>query len=370
MNRKLIAMISALIMCSSAVPYTASAEEVTENMPEWIPQNFTEAMDFDNTYGKTHIEDGLICCVRRCYNSDDSNEYVTEYSDGSYFELLMNETYSFKLPEKPDESDTEAYQEYLDFLHSNGINEFYTENVYVDYNYEVTVYSLKPSESVEINWIQKHPQTKEIINTTTLSFEASADGEITETDLYGWLPDSMSEGADYVRNNGEISIHDGYIVVCDEIVWDGGLSMVVESTGTADLELVKKEESNIKHIQPLGGGSKTEVQVYKPVTSGQVKVTFRNSQDWKNGFVSKIVVRYFNIDDDGNISETEGIYEGDCNGDGQFTISDVVMFQKWLSGKGELTDGKNADLTSDNKLDVFDLVLMKQLITNGGISHE
>ncbi|MDE6832749.1 MAG: hypothetical protein K2J39_00660, partial [Ruminococcus sp.] len=135
MNKKLIAMMSALIMSFSAVPYTASAEDVPENLPEWIPQTFTEALDFDNTYGITHIEDGLICCVRRCYNlADDSNEYVTEYSDGSYFELLMNETYSFELPEKPDESDTEAYQEYLDFLHSNGINEFYVENIYINYD--------------------------------------------------------------------------------------------------------------------------------------------------------------------------------------------------------------------------------------------
>ncbi|MDE6833071.1 MAG: dockerin type I repeat-containing protein, partial [Ruminococcus sp.] len=228
----------------------------------------------------------------------------------------------------------------------------------------VSVYSLKPSESVEINWIQKHPQTKEIVNTTTLSFESSADGEITETDLYGWLPDSMSEGADYVKNNGEISIHDGYIVVCDEICWDGGYSMIVENTGTAELELVKNEKSNIRNIVPLGGGSITEVQVYKPFTSGQVKVTFKQAREWgeKDGKEIKKVVKYFNVDENGNISEIDSISAGDCNGDGQFTISDVVMFQKWLSGTGDLTDWKNADLTFDNKLDIFDLVLMKQAV--------
>ena len=365
MKRKLIAMMSALVMSFSAVPYTTNAEEVTENMPEWIPQNFTEALDFDNTYGITHIEDGLICCVRRCYNlADDSNEYITEYSGDFQPEIISAETYDFVMPEKPDESDTEAYQEYLDFLHSNGINELYAENVYVDYEYEVTVYSLKPSESVEINWIEKHPQTKEIVNTTTLSFEASADGVITETDLYGWLPDTMGECYSYTKNNGEISIHDGYIVVCDEICWDGGYSMIVESIGTTDLELVKKEESYIKHIAPLGGGSKTEVRLYKPVTSGQVKVTFRYARAWeKEGKEIKKVVKYFNVDENGNISEIDdNITDGDCNGDGLFTISDVVMFQKWLSGTGELTDWKNADLNFDNKLDVFDLVLMKQAV--------
>ena len=373
MKRKLIAMMSALVMCFSAVPYTANAEDVPEKMPEWIPQSFTEALQFDNEYGITHIEDNLICCVRKQYvYADDSNEYLTEYSGDDSMGLLTlsSETYNFVMPEKPDESDTEAYQEYLDFLHSNGISEFFADNdlVYVDYNYEVTVYTMNPSSSVEINWIKKHPQTKEIVNTTTLSFESSADGEITETDLYGWFPDTMGECYSYTKNNGEISIHDGYIVVCDEVCGDGGYSMIVESIGTTDLELVKKQSSSMSYIVPLDGGSSTQVRLYKPVTSGQVKVTFKHAREWeKNGKELKKVIKYFNVDDNGNISEIDGITDGDCNGDGHFNISDVVMFQKWLSGTGELTDWKNADLTFDNNLDVFDLVLMKQLIINGGI---
>ncbi|EWM52213.1 dockerin type I repeat-containing protein [Ruminococcus flavefaciens] len=53
---------------------------------------------------------------------------------------------------------------------------------------------------------------------------------------------------------------------------------------------------------------------------------------------------------------------GDFNGDNTFSISDVVLLQKWLLGVNctETTDFKAADFCRDNILDVFDLALMKR----------
>ena len=56
---------------------------------------------------------------------------------------------------------------------------------------------------------------------------------------------------------------------------------------------------------------------------------------------------------------------GDCNNDGVFTIADIVMVQKWLLNDGTMLDNwKAADLYGDNVINVFDLVLMKQMIVN------
>ena len=56
---------------------------------------------------------------------------------------------------------------------------------------------------------------------------------------------------------------------------------------------------------------------------------------------------------------------GDCNNDGKFTIADIVMLQKWLLNDGTVLDNwKAADLYGDNVINVFDLVLMKQMIVN------
>ena len=55
---------------------------------------------------------------------------------------------------------------------------------------------------------------------------------------------------------------------------------------------------------------------------------------------------------------------GDVNNDGKFSISDVVLLQKWLLAVSDvkLDKWKSADLYGDGKLDVFDLCLMKQLL--------
>ncbi|MDE5621056.1 MAG: hypothetical protein K2O29_00485 [Ruminococcus sp.] len=55
---------------------------------------------------------------------------------------------------------------------------------------------------------------------------------------------------------------------------------------------------------------------------------------------------------------------GDVNDDGEFNIADVVLLQKWLIAvpDTELKNRKAADFYNDDKLDVFDLCLMKREI--------
>ena len=54
---------------------------------------------------------------------------------------------------------------------------------------------------------------------------------------------------------------------------------------------------------------------------------------------------------------------GDVNGDGSFSLDDLVAMQKFLLGSGSLSDGESGDLNGDGKVSVFDLILMKQLYT-------
>lgn len=53
---------------------------------------------------------------------------------------------------------------------------------------------------------------------------------------------------------------------------------------------------------------------------------------------------------------------GDVNADGIFDLSDVVMLQKWLLGAGELTDWSAGDLCQDDRLNGFDLCVMKRML--------
>ncbi|MBQ9139495.1 MAG: bacterial Ig-like domain-containing protein [Ruminococcus sp.] len=53
---------------------------------------------------------------------------------------------------------------------------------------------------------------------------------------------------------------------------------------------------------------------------------------------------------------------GDANGDGDFTIADMVIVQKHIMGKKTaiLSDWKCADLYEDGKIDVYDFIVMRE----------
>ena len=62
----------------------------------------------------------------------------------------------------------------------------------------------------------------------------------------------------------------------------------------------------------------------------------------------------------------ETAIRGDVNADGKFDVADVVLLQKWLLAVPDthLADWKAADMCEDDRLDVFDLCLMKRELIN------
>lgn len=59
----------------------------------------------------------------------------------------------------------------------------------------------------------------------------------------------------------------------------------------------------------------------------------------------------------------EEIITGDVNADGTFTAADAVMLQKWLLNAGGINNWYAGDLCEDEVLNVFDLCVMKQLLS-------
>ena len=72
---------------------------------------------------------------------------------------------------------------------------------------------------------------------------------------------------------------------------------------------------------------------------------------------------YYAYESPGNaIVNSSADVTGDVNADGEFSIADVVLFQKWLlAAPGtELAAPKAADFCEDGRLNVYDLCLMKR----------
>lgn len=51
---------------------------------------------------------------------------------------------------------------------------------------------------------------------------------------------------------------------------------------------------------------------------------------------------------------------GDVNDDGEFSIADFIAMQNFLLGNGVLKDWKAGDFENNDKIDVFDLIMMRQ----------
>ena len=62
------------------------------------------------------------------------------------------------------------------------------------------------------------------------------------------------------------------------------------------------------------------------------------------------------------ISAQDIVGNGDVNDDKVFNISDIVMYQRWLGGKGELKNVDNGDVNGDGSYDVFDLCQMRKML--------
>ena len=131
MKNKLIACLTSGMMLASAIavsPVQAADKAVSDpvigTLPDWVPQNFAEAMNFYNTHGKSYVADNVICLVRPMVRPD-RDVYQFSISGSMTFintpASSIPHTYELDIPEKPDPDDIEAVKEYEDYCDSLGL---------------------------------------------------------------------------------------------------------------------------------------------------------------------------------------------------------------------------------------------------------
>ncbi len=368
MKRKMTAFLSAAALCLTALPLGAAAEE-TQNLPEWVPVSFSQALQFYNAYGQTHVADGYVCTVQK-KRLDIRYLYSTEWNaDLPQPEPVYQETLILReIPLKPDEADTEAYLAYQQELERLGVSERELEYVELrrpDFVFEVSVY--QPEADMAFTWVEHLNQWDTPEVRTDFSFAVDGD-TIRETDLYAFLPDSLMEFEQFRSKNPVISLQNGYVVYCDKVGIDGGGQVMLGQTGTAKLEQVLNYNcaKTVLIAMEVGGGGETVI-VYKPVTSGTVMLRGMQAQPWNLTEVWTKDAACFAVSEDLAVTEISEeqmgqLLMGDCNNDGVFSVADVLMCQKYVHGLSELTAWEHADFDGDGTVDVFDLTLMRRAL--------
>lgn len=259
MKNKFLACATAMGMLLSAMPVggiTAYAED-TEALPGWIPTSLEETVDFCNQYGATHIEDGVICVV---------------------FEESLNDIYSYETVSTDDSCklSREVYEN----------NNSYSK-------YEVIAY--RPKTAGEFNVELNRTQNDNVRKDSSYAFLADDSGKITETDIYGIIPDCITEYNDFKTKYGETSIQENYIVYCGDINYSCGHSLIMEQNGTAEIEQAAISECSEKSIEETAAGNTSyNVYVYQAVSDGTVDVSWKVGQEWnlENSLVSNVEKKY------------------------------------------------------------------------------
>ncbi|MBO4876874.1 MAG: dockerin type I repeat-containing protein [Ruminococcus sp.] len=430
-------------------PVKVSAEDTAAaELPDWIPTDFDSAVNFRNSYGATHIDNGLICVVYPKRNTS-RGEAGTGYS--------MNIT--------PDAGEI--------LKHDIFSSEYSATCFYV------FVYQPKKQGDIELQIIDNHAEsarerkTAEPTLLDTYSFSVDDDLSITETDIYSWLPDCSQEFSDYVIDNGEVSAHDNYVVFCTVTIeqlgdrWepdssnkyenfkylltsdctmevrdmycDGSIDKIYVCQAVKDgyekLSWVRTSSARPDPQEPtqytltadcvslddaktvlLSGDARvtlTDHDTGEPVVCPQLSeseygcwlfrecdlgdgnvenpaitnvrsnpciISYKDlSEEREYSFhledVNRVLSNYTSLPEETSITRYDNnsydlefrlkkTVSGDVNGDGKFSIADLVVFKRWLLGAAdaELADWKAANLCSDGVLDTFDLCRMRQLL--------
>lgn len=104
---------------------------------------------------------------------------------------------------------------------------------------------------------------------------------------------------------------------------------------------------------------------HKTILSGKDKqsVTLNSSNKFNTLVLTKSLTNYtFKPNECWNSLMMIETGSGDCNLDGEVNVADAVMLQKWLLCAGSLDCWQAVDLCKDNRIDVFDLALLKRMI--------
>ncbi len=284
-----------------------SMDSVIGTLPDWTPMNFIDAMEFYNTYGKTHVEDNFICLVKPM-RSDEIDKYRTSYS-GS---MAMINTpactspavFELEIPEQPDPNDEEALAEYEELCNKLGIDtdsysffEDYAKSE-VQYVFKVQMFRVLEGHDLTVEWIEDlgAGYKKKIIDTFT--FE-NPSGFIEQTDIYNWLPDCPAEYTwleSYSHYSNLASCgacvysnpytHTPYIAYCANVNASTGASLEMEQSGEGAIEYYMESDCNgfdlRSEVELVDGQDSSSVIVYQPTKDGLVDVEWSVGRHWSD----------------------------------------------------------------------------------------
>ncbi len=245
-----------LTLNSSVLPApaaSAASAEAAATLPDWVPKDLESAVSFRNNYGATHIDNGLVCVVykleREPVPADEVQgivRYELQATDPSV-KLLRHMSYG--------SADSSYYFETAVFDPQQACD---FDIAVIDTFVEKTDSDLRYGHAI-----------------ARYSFSAADDMHITETDIFGWLPDCTEEYRLFSRGNGSVSVKDNYIVFCMTAIPQFSDRWEPDSTNTYEnVKFAASASCTMEAAEPYDDGSIDRVYAYQALKDGYEKISW------------------------------------------------------------------------------------------------
>ena len=243
------------------VPSAVFAEEKPA-LPDWVPSDFGSALEFRNTYGKTHVEDGLICIVfeqQNDYNEDIDRLRYSLMTTENVMDTLCDEVYT-----------SEQSKTMLEVA-------VYAPTAAGDIDTAI-IDTWAKSSSLDLGYLHAKDY---------FTFTADNELNVTETDIFSWLPDCVSEYGTFYKENGQVSAMNGCVVFCLTSNAGTPYSWNFTDTGSPCFEMDKIGDCAAVSDVPLDGSAVPQAYAFKAVKDGHAKISCDLMASYTTGEVIK-----------------------------------------------------------------------------------
>ncbi|GEM_PF-2193077 len=230
---------------------------------DWVPMNYDSALAFSNRYGSTHIQDGCICFCLPCSDNDEYrlwDAYRTAVSNApsaiAQYDTIKDEVYECRYSA----SAPQRYHVVVLAPKTTGAMAFIWDRV-------------EP-------WIDSAASPAPVTDIHTYTFTVNPGMEIEETDLYGWMPDCEDEFREYVREHGEISVHDKYLVCAVDVNYSTGAEYSIDTNGTGKIGDFRTIGCSRQETEGVCGSSSQFMCYAEAEKAGTLTVTMEINIPW------------------------------------------------------------------------------------------
>jgi len=307
--------------------------------PVWVPENLSEAMEFEKTYGRTHMEDGYVCILFKKKNMTGFHGVVNNSPDARARDFAKISFDTEK--EKSEESGyTGAFG-----------------------GYTVMICKLNQGQYIKASDITDQS------NQLHYNFTSDSGSKVTQNDCFSIVPDSEEEIKKELPERNSIKVYNlkDNIAVCYRADSEAGYIFEEKWSDSEAFSVVCNIDAAVPEHYDTAPPADKEVFrtiIYKPEKAAEVSAVWSLTPAESDAPVSSAKGQY-EVHDDGTYSfsdEEKITASGDADGNGTVNTADIVKMINYLLIKDDTINETEADMNGDGTINVTDLCLLKAVM--------